>query len=94
MGEGGNRPDWPAEGAAGCRLAGELLQASQYEQVAAVLRSAQENSTQAGDAVLAHMLDAARRVCVALLACHAEVERHREAFRETERREQELRQEL
>jgi DNA-binding SARP family transcriptional activator len=94
MEEGGNRPKWPPEGAAGCRLAGELLQASQYEQVAAILHTAQTNSAQAGDVVLAHMLDAARRVCVALLACHAEVERHRQAFQETERREQELRQEL
>lgn len=94
MNKGGSRPDLPAEGAAGCRLAGELLHDSQYEQVAAILHIAQTQSAQAGDIVLTHLLDAARLLCVALIACHAEVERHKQAYQETECREQKLRQEL
>jgi DNA-binding SARP family transcriptional activator len=91
-GEIGPKPS--ASHLATCRLAGAWLESRQYEQAATVLHSAQTDGLQAGDALLAHILDAAQRLCRACKQCQEETEWHRQAYRESEHREQELRQEL
>jgi DNA-binding SARP family transcriptional activator len=75
-------------------MAGQLLKAGQYEQVAELLREAQIASERTGDAIPAHILDAARRICLACSQCRAEIEWHRRAYEEADQREHELRQQL
>jgi DNA-binding SARP family transcriptional activator len=91
---GGTDPIQSAGSSANCRLAGELLQTGQYEQAAAVLRAAQEHCAQTGDAFMAHVLDAARRLCLACKQCQEETEWHRQAREEAEQRELELKGQL
>jgi DNA-binding SARP family transcriptional activator len=62
--------------------------------VAGLLHEAQVASEKTGDAVLADILAAAHRICLALAACQAEVEWHRQAHEEAGTRERELRQQL
>lgn len=93
-GRRGSRPAQSADGPTNCHLAGELLQTGQYEQVAALLHTAQTHSAQAGEALTAHILDVARRLCLACKQCQEDAAWHREAFQEVERREQALRQQL
>jgi hypothetical protein len=77
-----------------CRTAAELLKAGRYRRVAELLHKAQAASETAGDAILADILAAARRICLALGACQAEVEWHQRAHEEADRREHELQQQL
>lgn len=79
---------------ADCRTAAELLKAGRYRRVAELLHKAQAASETAGDAVLADILAAARRICLALAACQAEVEWHRRAYEGAGQREHELKQQL
>ncbi len=76
------------------RTAGELLETGQYERVAKTLHKAQITSEQTGDAVMTHILDAARRICLVCSQCRVEVETHLRAYAEAEQRERELRQQL
>jgi DNA-binding SARP family transcriptional activator len=85
---------WPVAGQASCHTAGEFLAAGQYEQVAELLHEAQVASEQAGDAILAHTLEAARRICLACNQCRAEAEWHRQAYEGAGQREHELKQQL
>jgi DNA-binding SARP family transcriptional activator len=75
-------------------MVGELLKAGQYERVAELLREAQVASERTGDAILAHILDAARRICLACSQCRTEGEWHQRACEEADQREHELRQQL
>jgi DNA-binding SARP family transcriptional activator len=77
-----------------CRTAAELLKAGRYRRVAELLHKAQAASETAGDAVLADILAAARRICLALAACRAEVEWHQRAYEEADQRKHELKQQL
>jgi DNA-binding SARP family transcriptional activator len=92
--KGGTSPGPLVESQARWRTAGELLKAGQYERVIEILRQAQVASEQAGDAILAHTLDAARRICLACRQCQAEAEWHRRGCEQADQREQELRQQL
>ena len=94
MREGRADPGQPIKGQANWHTVGELLKAGQYERVAELLHEAQAASERTGDAIPAHILDAARRISLALAACQAEVERHRRAHEEADQREHELRQQL
>jgi DNA-binding SARP family transcriptional activator len=94
MSKGGATPGSLARVQAYWHAAGELLKAGQYEQVAEILRQTQTASEQAGDAMLAHILDAASRICLACSQCRAQAEWHRQAGAEADRREQELREKL
>lgn len=76
------------------RTAGELLKARRYEQVAQLLHEAQADSELAGDASLAHFLEAARRICLASSQCQADAEYHRRVCAEADQREHELRRHL
>jgi DNA-binding SARP family transcriptional activator len=93
MGRGGN-PGETAKDPAHWRIAGELLDAGQYAQVADIFYQAQVSSEQAGDQVLAHVLAMACRICLACSQCRVEVEWYHRAYAEADRREQELRQQL
>jgi len=75
-------------------MVGQLLKAGQYEQVAELLHEAQVASERTGDAIPAHILDAARRICLACSQCRAEIEWHRRAYEGADQREHELRQKL
>jgi DNA-binding SARP family transcriptional activator len=92
--EGGTSSAQPAGRAVDWRLAGEWLQSGQYEQVAAVLQAAQEHCAQSGDALRAHILNAARRLCLACKQCQEEIEWRRQAHQEAEQRELELKEQL
>jgi hypothetical protein len=94
MTERGGNPGRPVESQARWHMAGALLKAGQYEQVAELLREAQVASEQTGDAIPAHILDAARRICLACSQCRAEIEWHRRAYEGADQREHELRQQL
>jgi DNA-binding SARP family transcriptional activator len=72
----------------------EVLRAGRYRRVAELLHKAQAASETAGDAILADILAAARRICLALAACQAEVEWHQRACEEADQREHELKQQL
>jgi DNA-binding SARP family transcriptional activator len=90
MTKGGAEANWPVVDPASWHTVGELLRTGQYERLAKILHRAQVASEQMGDAALAHILDAARRICLACTECRAEAERHRQACEEADRREQEL----
>jgi DNA-binding SARP family transcriptional activator len=87
-------PEGPSEGQAGWRTAGELLKAGQYERVAQLLRDAQVDTEQTGDASLAEILAATYQICMVCSSCQAEAERHQRAYEEANRREYELKQQL
>jgi two-component SAPR family response regulator len=76
------------------RTAYELLKAGQYEKVAEFLGKAQSASERTGDASLAQILAAARRICLACSQSRAETEWHHRAHQEAAERENELRQQL
>jgi DNA-binding SARP family transcriptional activator len=90
----GGNPGRPVESQVRWHMAGELLKAGQYEQVAELLHEAQVASERTGDAIPAHILDAARRICLACSQCRAEIEWHRRAYEGADQREHELRQKL
>ena len=90
----GETAGWPVEGQASWRTAGELLRAGQYQRGAELLHEAQVASEKAGDAILADILAAARRISLALATCQAEVEWHRQAHEDAGTRERELKQQL
>jgi len=94
MTEGRADPRRPVKGQANWHMVGQLLKAGQYEQVAELLREAQAASERTGDAILAHILDAARRICLACSQCRTEGEWHQRACEEADQREHELRQQL
>jgi DNA-binding SARP family transcriptional activator len=75
-------------------LSCELLNAGQYEELAQFLDQAATTGKPSGDVGLVQILAAAHRICLALGQCHAEVEWHRQAFRQADHREDELRQQL
>ena len=76
------------------RTAYELLKAGQYEKVAEFLGKAQRASERTGNASLAQILAAARRICLACSQSQAETEWHHRAHQEAAEREDELRQQL
>ena len=94
MREGRADPGRPVKYQTNWHTAGELLKAGQYEQVAELLHEAQVASERTGDAIPAHILDAARRICLACSQCRAEIEWHRRAYEGADQREHELRQKL
>jgi DNA-binding SARP family transcriptional activator len=75
-------------------VAGELLEARQYQRVAELLHEARVASEKADDVILADILATAHRICLALAAYQAEVEWHRQAHEEAGARERELKQQL
>jgi DNA-binding SARP family transcriptional activator len=94
MPEGGSTTDQSAEGWADWRQVCELLKAGQYEQVAELLGEVQATSQQRGNAGLAQILGAARRICLACSQSREEAEWHRQATQEAAQREHELGQQL
>jgi DNA-binding SARP family transcriptional activator len=92
--QGGVAPDRLASDQAKWDLSCELLNAGQYEEVAQLLDQAATASEPIGDVGLVQILAAAHRICLALGQCRAEVEWHRQAFRQADQREDELRQQL
>ena len=92
--KGGKSPGWSAESQARWRTAGELLEAGHYEQVIEFLHEAQVACEGAGDAILAHTLDAARRICLACSQYRDEVAWHEQARGQADQREHESRQQL
>ena len=94
MTEGRGNPGGPAKDQINWHVACELLKAGQYERVAELLHEAQVASERTGDTIPAHILDAARRICLACSQCRADIEWHRQAYEEADQREDELRQQL
>jgi DNA-binding SARP family transcriptional activator len=94
MTEGRGNPGRPAKDQINWHMAGELLKAGQYEQVAELLHEAQAASERTGDAIPAHILDAARRICLACSQCRSEAEWHQEAYESADQREHELKRQL
>ena len=92
--EGGSTSDQSAPGWAGWRQVYELLKAGQYQRVAELLGEAQTTSQQRGDAGLAQILGAARRICLACSQSREEAEWHRQATQEAAQREYKLGQQL
>jgi DNA-binding SARP family transcriptional activator len=92
--KGGTSPGPLVESQGRWRTAGELLKAGQYEQVTELLHEAQAASEGRGDAILAHVLAVASRICLACRQCQAEIEWHRRGYEQADQREQELRQQL
>jgi DNA-binding SARP family transcriptional activator len=86
MGSVTDQADW--------RTTYKLLNEGQYEQVAEFLGKAQTASERTGDASLAQILAAARRICLACSQSHAETEWHHRAHQEAAQRERELGQQL
>jgi DNA-binding SARP family transcriptional activator len=76
------------------RKAAELLEAGRYEHLARLLDEAQAANRSADWPVLADILAAARRICLACGKCRSEVGWHRQASAEADERERELRREL
>jgi DNA-binding SARP family transcriptional activator len=91
---GGVAPDRLAPDKAKWDLSCELLDAGQYEELAQFLDQAASAGEPSGDVGLVQILAAAHRICLALGQCRAEVEWHRQAFRQADHREDELRQQL
>jgi len=81
-------------GQADLHTACELLKAGQYERASEILQQAQLACEERQDAVLAHLLAVACRICLACSQSRAELEWHRQAYETADRREDELRQEL
>jgi DNA-binding SARP family transcriptional activator len=75
-------------------MARELLKSGQYKGVVELLETGQTISEQGDDAILADILVAAGRVCLALVACQAEVGWHKRAYKDAGQRELELKQQL
>jgi DNA-binding SARP family transcriptional activator len=94
MPESGSTNDRSARGWADWRQACELLKAGQYEQVGELLSEVQATSQQSGDAGLAQILAAARRICLACSQSQAESEWHEHARQQADQRGRELRQQL
>jgi len=92
--EGGTNPGWPLENQASDCMAGELLEAGRYESAIQILHEAQVASEQRGDAILALVLAAAHRICLAGNQCQTEAEWYWRAHEEATQREHELRQQL
>jgi DNA-binding SARP family transcriptional activator len=94
MSKGELESSWLIKGSVGWPTVREFIQASQYERVAEFLSQAQAASEQKGDAVLADTLSAAYQICLASSQCRSEVEWHRQACKEADQREHELKQQL
>jgi DNA-binding SARP family transcriptional activator len=92
--EGGTNPGWPLENQASECKAGELLKVGRYESAIQILHEAQVASEQRGDAILALILAAAHRICLAGNQCQTEAEWYWQAHKEANQREHELRQQL
>jgi DNA-binding SARP family transcriptional activator len=92
--EGGSTSDQSAAGWADWRQVCELLKAGHYQQVAQLLGEAQATGQQRGDAGLAQILAAARRICLASSQSQAEAEWHENAYQQADQREREFRQQL
>ena len=92
--EGGSTSDQRAAGWADWRQVCELLEAGQYQEAAELLGEAQATGQQRGDAGLAQILAAARRICLACSQSREEAEWHRQATQEAAQREHELGQQL
>jgi DNA-binding SARP family transcriptional activator len=91
---GGTGPRQSTDGLATWRLACERIENGEYEQAAAVLDAVQMSSTEGEAALLAPILKAVRRLCLACKQYQEETEWHRQAYEEAGRREQELREQL
>lgn len=76
------------------READALIDAGHYDRVAELLLKFQTESEKQGDASLAQMLNATRRICHACQQCRTQTEWHKQAYLETREREQELQREL
>lgn len=72
----------------------KLVKTEKYEQAAGFLQEAQLASEEMGDAVQAEIIAATRLICQALRTSQAEMTWHQQAYEETSRRENELRQGL
>ena len=71
-----------------------LVKTEKYEQAAGFLREAQLTSEKMGDAAQAEIIAATRLICLALRTSQTEMTWHQQAYEETSRRENELRQGL
>jgi DNA-binding SARP family transcriptional activator len=84
--------DNPSESQLALRAAYNLIQAGQYDQVDALLYTAQIASNQTNDILVATAVAATRQICAACRQCHAEIEWHQQAREAAEQREHQLRQ--
>ncbi len=84
--------DDPSEVQATLRVAYNLLESGQYDQVDALLYAAELASNQINDMVAATTVAATRQIFSAYRQCHTEIEWHNQAREAAERREQQLRQ--
>lgn len=75
MSTGGKNPVWLINDPARCRMVGELLKAGQYEQAVQILYQIRDANGSTDDAILAHVLNAACRICVACEQCRSEMAR-------------------
>jgi DNA-binding SARP family transcriptional activator len=89
-----SNPGWSTEDQAFLRTATELLDAGQYEHLAEVLHQVQLAYDEKGDAIPAHVLVLARRICLACSQSQAEADWHQQACQEATQREDKLRQQL
>ena len=80
------------EAAAAWRVAHQLLQSGQYDQVAALLEATIHPSAQAVNPLLAATAATAHQLCLACIQSHADVEWYRHAHDGAMQREEQLRQ--
>lgn len=90
--------DWTAkqasENQAFLRTAADLLHAGRYERLAELLHRLQLSYDRKGDAIPAHVLVLARRICLACSQSQAEADWHQQARQEAAQREEKLRHQL
>ncbi|MDH3281596.1 MAG: hypothetical protein OEQ18_10760, partial [Gammaproteobacteria bacterium] len=79
---------------AGCCAAFDAYREGDYERVAELLQAAQAASVQAGDAVMARILEAAQHLCGACVRYGAEADWYERARSEVQERERVLLQDL
>ena len=89
-----SNPGWANSDRALVRTVTELLEAGEYERLAELLDRVRMACEQEGDALPAHTLDLARRICLACNQSQAEAEWHQQARTEAAQREYKLRRQL
>ena len=89
-----SNPWWSKRDRALVRTVTELLDSGEYERLAELLERERTACEQEGDALPAHTLDLARRICLACGQSQAEAAWHQQARKEAAQREDELRGQL